>query len=191
VNKLRNIHLFSEPDQTDDVLATAVFTNLNKIWLAIKSKEEYLIDDLPSSDWARLIHDYMSRRAHTQVKIYTKTGGGYHDTMIYEKRNSMSQNLQSNFGNIVGDATTDLTRNQRIYSYNHDGTELISRQVLLDTEGICLHGDIPLLMTDPYAGEEAFLDAYDKKDVYVEFTEGASTGNIYVVLDELQKTYPS
>ena len=190
-NKLRQIHIFSEPTYASGVLSTTIFTLVQYLWLSIGSKEEFLIDNVKTDLWARLIHDYLGRLAHTQKKIYTTTGGGYHDTMIYEKRNSLAQNLQTNFGVIVGDATTDLTRFQRIYSYNHDGSELISRQVLLDTYGICLHGDIPLLMIDPRADETEWLDAEVNKDVYVNVTEGSSAGNWYIVLDELEKKYPA
>jgi len=190
LNKLRQIHVFSEPTYASGVLSTTIFTLVQYLWLSILSKEEYIIDNIKTDAWARFIHDFLGRLAHTQKRIYTQAGGGYHDTMIYEKRNSQAQNLMTNFGNIVGDATTDLTRFQRIYSYNHDGSELISRYVLLDTFGICLHGDIPLLLVDPMSDEPEWLDAAASKDVYVEVTEGSSSGNWYIVLDELQKTYP-
>jgi len=191
LNKLRQLHVFSEPTYASGILSTTIFTLVQYLWLSIKSKEEYMIDNIKTDLWARLIHDFLGRLAHTQKRIYTQTGGGYHDTMIYEKRNSQMQNLMTNFGVIVGDATTDLTRFQRVYSYNHDGSELISRYALLDTWGICLHGDIPLLMLDPRSDEDEWLDTELNKDVYVEVTEGSSAGNWYVVLDELQKTYPS
>lgn len=190
-NKIRQIHMFSDPDISSGVLSTTIFTNLETIWLSIKSKEEYILDNIASTQWARIIHDFLGRRPVTEVRVYTAASGAYHDTMIYEKRNSQAQNLMTNFGNIVGDATTDLTRTQRLYSYNHDGSELISRYVLMRTAGICLHGNIPLLMLDPKCGERDWLDADLNKDVYVEFTEGASTGNVRIVLDELQKTYPT
>jgi len=190
LNKLRQIHIFSEPTYASGVLSTTIFTLVQYLWLSILSREEYIIDNIKTDAWARFIHDFLGRLAHTQKRIYTQTGGGYHDTMIYEKRNSQAQNLMTNFGNIVGDATTDLTRFQRIYSYDAAGAELISRLVLLDTFGICLHGDIPLLLVDPMSDEPEWLDAAANKDVYVEVTEGSSAGNWYIVLDELQKTYP-
>jgi len=191
LNKLRQIHIFSEPTYASGVLSTVIFTLVQYLWLSIKSKEEYIIDNVKADIWARFIHDFLGRLAHTQKRIYTGAGGSYHDTMIYEKRNSQAQNLMTNFGLLVGDATTDLTRFQRIYSYDAAGVELVSRYGLLDTWGICLHGDIPLLLLDPRSDEDEWLDAEANKDVYVEVTEGSSSGNWYIVLDELQKTYPT
>lgn len=57
--------------------------------------------------------------------------------------------------------------------------------------GIMLFGDIPLLMQGPLSEPETWLDAKEMADVYVEVTEGASTGNWMIVLDELEETYPT
>lgn len=189
-NKIRQIHLFSEPDQTSGVLAATVFNVINKLFLSIKTEEEYILDNIPSDTFARFIHDFFARRARTQVRVQTASGGGYYDTMIYEKRNSQLQHLQASAYMAVGDATTDLTRMQRVYSYLHDGSAASGRYVLLDTNGICLHGNIPLLLLDPRSDEEEWLDTKENAEVRVHVTENSSSGNWYVVLDELQKEYP-
>jgi hypothetical protein len=190
INKLRGIHLFSEPTVASGVLSTTLFTLTQTLWLSIKSREEYILDSMPSDEWARHIHYMLGREAHTQIRAYSQTGGGYHDTMIAEKRNSQVQLLQRTVPAVaIGDASTDETQMQRISTYDMAGTELISRYMALDTFGICLHGHIPLLMTKPDADEDEFLDAGADKDVYVEVTEGSSAGNWFIVLDEVQKTY--
>jgi len=193
-NKLRQISLFTEPDLgTDDYLPeTGPFTNLNKVWLGIKSREEYLLDNLDVSLYARYIHQMYKREPYTS--IFTETSAGTDrtvDTMIYERQDSMAI---SNYGaTAYGVTLKNTTMWERIeipYGWDADGT-LTAVNCYLRSKGICYHGHVPMLMQHPLGDEEGWLDAYDLADVYIEFTEGASTGNIYVVLDELQKTYPS
>jgi len=189
-NRIRQIHLFSEPTQTSGVLAATVFNTVYKIWLSTKTGERLILDNMPSDQWARFIHDYFGREAHTIVRLQTASGGGYHDSMIYEKRNSALQHLQASAYFAVGDATTDQTRMQRIYSYLHDGTAADSRYTMMQTWGICLHGDIPLLLTKPEDPETEFLDAKAEAEVHLKVTENTSSGKWYVVLDELETTVP-
>jgi len=89
------------------------------------------------------------------------------------------------------DETYWLERSVSVYRYTHAGAEIAPIKFWALCNGICLHGDIPLLMIDPHADESQYLDTKAEADVYVEVTEGASTGNWYLVLDELQKTYPT
>jgi len=190
-NKLRQIHLFSEPTVASGVLSTTCFTLTQKLFLSIKSKEEYLLDNVDSSDWARYIHDYVGRRARTNVRLVNASSGGYYDTMIAERLQGFVQNMNAG-AYILGITTgTDQTQYARLYEYLHDGTNTGGQWFRIGSEGILLHGDIPLLMQKPTDPEETWLDAKTNKDVYVEITEGSSSGNWYLVLDELQKTYPS
>lgn len=191
VNKLRGIHLFSEPDlSATTFLPSAVpYTVLNRIWLGVKSREEYVLDNVRTEHWAQLIHQWLGREARTRIWTYAVSGGGVTDSMIYEPTISVGMVNRAAGGQVVEDATTMWERCKKLYGFNAAGTAT-SVNCFLDTKGILYHGLVPLLMVDPKAGEEAWLDAEALKDVYVEFDEGSS-GNIYVVLDELQKTYPS
>jgi hypothetical protein len=66
-----------------------------------------------------------------------------------------------------------------------------NRTGIIVSKGQALQGWLGLLMTDPVREDEtSWLDAKALADVDVEFTEGNSAGNIYIVLDELEKTYP-
>jgi len=192
VNKIRQIHLFSEPDISSGVQSTTIFTNVERIFLSIKSKEEYLIDNMHSYHLAYLMHDWAERYPETVVYGGLAAANNYLDTMIYER--IMSQALPVGGAAVKRMITerdaTMLERAARVYGWDADGVEQTC-QMYLHSKGICLHGDIPLLMVGPLDDEDEFLDAYENRDVYIEVTEGASTGNWYVVLDELQKTYPS
>ena len=190
-NKLRQIHLFSEPTVASGVLSTTCFTLTQKLFLSIKSKEEYLLDNVSSSDWARFIHDYVGRRARTSVRFRGGAAGSYYDTMIAEKLVGSLQHMGANAYFDTTNTSTDQTQYQQVYQFLHDGTAATSMWARLTAEGILLHGDIPLLLQKPTDPEETWLDAKANKDVYVEITEGSSSGNWYLVLDELQKTYPS
>jgi len=193
-NKLRQINLFTEPDiGTDDFLPdTGPFSNLEYIWLGIKSKEEYILNKMSASQWARFIHQHYNRKPET--KMWTLSGpspGEVLDTMIYEREDSMVQVNQGEHDyNVVLNNLTMWERCEILHGYDKDGVGHGTNCYLRNT-GICYHGHVPILMQDPMSAEEEWLDAKENKDVYVEFDESASTGNIYVVLDELQKTYPT
>jgi len=192
-NKLKQIHMFSEPDLSSNVPETGVFTNLDYIWLGVKSREEYILNNARARILARIMHHKYKRRPRTTViSDVNASEDNFLDTMIYERESSQLTCLP----------TTDVARIAyeyrwtfwervcKLYQKDDTGTRQ-GGYVYADSVGICLNGDIPLLDIDPMAPEEDYLDAKEMADVYVEFTEGASTGNIYVVLDELQKTYPT
>lgn len=190
-NKLKQIHLFSEPDLSSNVCVTGWFTNLDKIFLSIKSKEEYILDNVDSGFFARMIHQLYKRRAHNQIVAYGGLGGDYWDTMIYERESShFSEVGTMGIGAMLEYTDSWLERTAHVYGYDLAGADKTLR-FYLDSWGIGYHGDIPILLIDPMAEEEEYLDTKENADVTVGFTEGASTGNIYVVLDELQKTYPA
>ncbi len=191
LNKLKQIHLFSEPDLSAHIPETNVYTNLNAIWLGVKSREEYLLDNVNSREYATIMHQMYKRMAHTQIVAYGHGGGGCQDPMIYEAAGRHCMSVHDSVCIYREDnATSWLERTADIYSYTSAGSDVDSR-FYLDTWGISYHGDIPLLMIDPMAEETQYLDAKENADVYVEVTEGASTGNWYIVLDELEKSYPS
>lgn len=190
-NKLRQIHLFSEPTYSSGVLSTTCFTLTQKLFLSIKSKAEYLLDNVSSTDWARFIHDYVGRRARSSIRFRNASAGSYYDTMIDERLQGSIQLLQAAAIMPATVTATDQTRFMRMYEYDADGNATANHWWRATAEGILLHGDIPLLMQKPTDPEETWLDAKANKDVYVEITEGSSSGNWYLVLDELQQSYPS
>jgi len=190
-NKLRQIYLFSEPTYASGVLSTTCFTLTQRLFLSIKSKDEYILDNILSSDWARYIHDYVGRRARTRIRFVHGTAGGYVDTLIDERLQGGALCLQATSRFISSPTGTDQTRFAQTYVYDADGTAAGGQWFALSSEGILLHGMIPLLTQKPDDPEEKWLDAKANKDVYVEVTEGSSSGNWYLVLDELQKTYPT
>lgn len=193
-NKLRQIHLFSEPDLSSHLSQTGVFTNLDDIYLSVKSKEEYILRDVDSGLFARWIHHWLRRRAHTQMVAYggAETDGDTYDTMIYERESSFAMSLHTGTRVFLNERPDKgwLERVAQIEAYGHDGSQVDAR-FFLDSWGICFQGNIPLLLQTPESDKEKWLDARDMADVYVGFDEGASTGNIYVVLDELQPAYPA
>ena len=190
--KLKQIYVFSEPTNTSNDPSTTVYTNINKLWLSIKSKEEFIIDGLSASYWARMIHALHGRRPHTMIYGYAESAQGHYvDTMIYERDSSQLTPVYATEGYATEYDDNNLERTCDAMGWNNAGAgkEL---SVYVDSEGISLHGIIPLLLIDPDNNDEPdYLDAKANGDVYVEATEGASTGKWYIVLDELEKAYPS
>jgi len=189
-NKLKQIYMFTEPSLTSNLPTTVPFTELQTLWLSIKSKEEYLIDSMAASRLAYLIHQLYGRVAQTEGLTGDTASTHYCDTKIYERQGTNSMVYNTTAGFLVEDAATNLERILKLYSKDTSGNAA-GRQSYWAARGICPHGLIPLLLQDPMSDETEWLDALASKDVYVEFTEGVSTGNIYIVLDELQKSYPT
>lgn len=190
-NKLRQIHLFTEPDLSSTP-ATTPFTNCSNIWLGIKSREEYILDNVDAGTIARAIHQMFGRKVQTQGITKTHaSNANYFDTMIYERENTGLTAMGTTTGIIAHEnSSTFWERICRVYAIT-DASAGISAYVYVTSQGICFFGDIPLLAQDPMKTDETgWLDSKVNGDVYVEFTEGASTGNVYIVLDELQKEYP-
>ena len=189
-NKLKQIYVFTEPSLTSNLPTTVPFTELQTLWLSIKSKEEYLIDSMAASRLAYLIHQLYGRVAQTEGLTGDTASTHYCDTKIYERQGTNSMVYNTTAGFLVEDAATNLERILKLYSKDTSGNAA-GRQSYWAARGICPHGLIPLLLQNPMSDETEWLDALANKDVYVEFTEGVSTGNIYIVLDELQKSYPT
>lgn len=189
-NLIRQIYTFSEPDLSSHVPATTVFTNFQKVFLSILSKDEFILNNVAVSAWARFIHDYIGRRAVTSLYGNNTSGGTYFDTMIYERLNSILTCVHTTNLNVVEYALTIMERIARVYGYDADAGTASNVNFMGTFHGICYNGLIPLLMTNPLAAPEDWLNADEKGDVTVGMTEGASTGNIYGVLDELETVYP-
>lgn len=193
-NKIRQINMFTEPDLdgTTFLPKTGPFTNLEYIWLGLKSKEEYILNKMSATQWARFIHLHYNRKPET--KIWTVSGAATPttiDTMVYEREDSIVQENPGNYPYfVVLGSLTMWERIERLHGWKDDGAQQ-AINCYLRNQGICYHGHVPLLMQDPMSDESEWLDAEEQKDVYVEWDESASVGNIYVVLDELQKTYPT
>jgi hypothetical protein len=189
-NKLKQIYVFSEPDLSSYVPATPIFTNLSTLWLSIKSKEEYLIDNKSAARLAYDMHQLYGRVAKTEGLSGGGANPSYADTKIYERQGTSLSAFNTNFNVPVENAATNLERVIKVHTYDAAGSGQVA-QYYWKAWGICPHGMIPLLLQDPMGDEAEWLDALANKDVYVEFTEGNNVGNIYIVLDELQKLYPS
>jgi len=189
-NLLRQIHVFTEPSLTSHLPTTVPFTELSTLWLSILSKQEYLINNMNLSNLARYMYQHFGRLARTEGLTGDTSATHYCDTKIYERRNTGAFMFNTTAGFLVEDAATNLERILKLYTKNTSGTAA-GQQAYWNAEGICPHGLIPLLLQDPMSDESAWLDAKAQGDVYVEGTEGVSTGHWYIVLDELQKTTPS
>lgn len=188
--RLRQIYLFDEPDLSSNLPATTPFTLLQKIWLGILSKEEYILDNLDSGIFARTIHQMYKRKAHTQAmsKLHA-SNANYIDTMIYERDMTQLTALHTTAHYCIENSATFYERICRAYGFATGGAGA-SIYCYMNAWGILYHGLIPLLMQDPLSLDEGWLDAAANKDVYVSFTEGSGDGHIYIVLDELERSYP-
>jgi len=192
INKLKQIYVFTEPDLSSSTYlpATTPFTNLSTLWLSIKSKEEYIWDNKSAGDIAFMMHQRFRRAARTEgMSGGGQTTGAYCDTKIYERQGQSLAGFTAT-QELYENAATNFERICKVHTTDSAGTPA-ARQFYWIAWGICPHGLIPLLLQDPMSDEEEWLDAEANKDVYVEGTEGASTGNWYIVLDELQKSYPT
>lgn len=191
-NKLRQIHLFSVPACTSGAMTTTWWNEMLRIWLSIKSREEYIMENELSYDHMRFIYDYLQRKADTFVRAQAYSSGPYMDTMIDEKHTAALTGMYPATAHYVcSDTATDTTRYQRYYAFDSSGTSYNTPLVGIRSSGLMLHGNLPLLTQKPDTDETEWLDAKLNKDVYVEVTENVSTGTWQIVLDELEKMYPS
>jgi hypothetical protein len=190
-NKIRNIYLFDEPSLSSHLPATTPFTLMSSVWLGIKSKEEYLLDNMDTTTYARAIYQMMKRKVHTSgLTMSLSATDNYFDTMIYE-REGTHLTLPYTTGGFASEYTYSFwERICQNYAWTATATRVVS-YLYVDAWGILYHGLIPLMATDPMADETEFLDSKALRTVYVEFTEGSSSGYIYGVVDELEKAYPS
>jgi len=188
--KLRQIHLFSEPDLSSGVEATDLFTNASRIWLGIKSREEYIWDNQVSGELARFMHNLYGRVAQTHNWGGDRQNDVWEDTFIYYRHVSAISLYHHDGGFAWEDDSTLLSRCCEVKALAQN-LQALARTFEMTSKGICLHGDIPLLMIDPKESDEPdWLDAKADADVYVEVTE-SNVGNWYIVLDELEKAYPT
>lgn len=192
-NLLRQIHLFSEADLSSNKDAAAPHNVAQYLWLSVKSREEYLIDNFRSMHFATMIHDIMKRVFETcvQCSVGTTTAGlGFADTMLYRG----FQHAAVGVIDTLGDHSQYIKFSDRRISevwFHAAGSADTVGVAWIAKKGIMLHGDIPLLYNAPMGVEENWLDSDALGDVYVEVTEGNSLGNWYIVLDELEKSYPT
>ena len=186
-NKLKQIYVFTEPSLTSHLPTTVPFTELSALWLSILSKEEYMIDNKSTARLAYDMHQMYGRVARTEGLTGDTASTHYCDTKIYERQGTGAFMYNTTAGFLVEDAATNLERVLKLYSKNTSGTAA-GMQAYWNAQGICPHGLIPLLLQDPASDEADWLDAKENADVYVEGTEGVSTGYWYIVLDELIKS---
>ncbi|MBA7696061.1 hypothetical protein ES703_104703 [subsurface metagenome] len=167
---------------------------LTKLWLGIKSKQEYIIDNADWRMFYQMMHQKYGRMPRTQMTTDLHISeDNFHDTMIYDRSlsNYIPLSLWTTYNRLVTEYKWDREeRTVRLQIHQLDGNRG-GGYVYTDNVGVAYNGNCPLLMIDPMAEEDQYLDAEAEADVTVEYTESASTENIYIVLDELQKTYPT
>ena len=189
-NLLKQIYVFTEPDHSSHVMASTPFANLTTLWLSILAKQEYIINGMGAGALAYYMHQLYSRVARTEGLTGDTASTHYCDTKIYERQGTGMAMFNTTAGFLVEDAATNLERVLKMYSKNTSGNAA-GQQAYWNAQGICPHGIIPLLLQDPMSDETAWMDAKANGDVYVEASEGASSGHWYIVLDELQKAIPT
>lgn len=191
-NKIRQISIFTEPDQSSGVPSAMPFAVINNIWLGLKSREEYLLENISASQFARFMHYFYNRKPKTMITCRTGAAADKAiDTMIYEREDSqMTIHSGSVAKYAVFDASAMYERFVKPTGFNTGGGGT-NVNIYVESQGILYHGHIPLLMQDPLSKEAEWLDAEEQASVHVEWKEGGTTGNIYLILDELQKTYPT
>lgn len=193
LNKIRQIHLFSEADRDAHGLdkAPPIYC-ADYVFLTTKSKEELILNNVRNRELCYWQHNHFGRLFHTHVSSMGGTDGlSYVDSMIY--RGHMTGGIPHM--PAVGDhsvTTSGGDRRIKLVWWRTGATGALNVGGETDFEGIALHGHTPLLVIDPYAEEDDYLDADELKDVYVAITEGsAKYGTWWIVLDELQKFYPT
>lgn len=190
-NKLKQIHVFSDSDFSSHLRQTSAFGCTSVIWLGVKGREEYLLDNITTTQLSRLMADHFGLIAMTKGRAFnTASSEDYFETCIYDMRESVLTNQHASVYIVKEDGNSWLDSVCGVLSYNTSGSA-VGVDAMIQSRGLALFGEVPLLMTDPiFDGEDQYLDAQAEADVYVEFTEGNSTGNTYIVLDELEKVYP-
>lgn len=193
-NLLKQIHLFTESDFSTHRRTVPLRRLLTDIWLGIKSQEEYIIDGQNFRDFYQRLHHMYKRKAHVIMTHDTLVDQDcYVDSMVYDRETT---NIHANDLHVVGSANPveyKFDREERIAvykMYHHDNSRMAG-YIMMEHIGVGYQGNTPLLAIDPKAEESAYLDSKELGDVTVEYTEYASTENVYIVLDELQKTYPT
>jgi hypothetical protein len=190
-NKIRQIHMFSEEDISSYVRATGGLTTLQTVWLGINSKEEQIINSMTTTQLSRFLASYFGLQPITKGYFKDDASGTYFETCIHDLRESVYSVNHSNIGVVKEDGNTWLDSVSHIQAYDMAGSAY-SQTGIIVSKGQALSGWICLLLTDPVKDDEtSFLDAKALADVDVEFTEGNSAGNTYIVLDELERSYPS
>lgn len=191
LNKLRQVYLFSEADVADGVETGVPIDSAKYVFLTTKSKEELILNNVRNRELCYWQHNHFGRLFHTHISAFTDADGdAYVDSMIYRGFHTGGMNHAPALADEAMMSLGGDTRIKRVYAHAA-GVGLVGRIMECDFEGVALHGLTPLLVVDPYAEEDDYLDADELKDVYVEVTEGNATGTWYIVLDELQKFYPS
>lgn len=191
INRIKQIHIFSEPDLSSHLDATAATTNVQYVWLSVKSRDEYLINNMRSIDLVNNIATVMNRKFRTGVQVHAGATAGlaYADTMLYRRFPSTITPVAAAVADLA--PVIDFGDRRIIKTWVQAAGSGVGGSVSnVLSQGHMLHGDIPLLIQDPMADETEWLDSNTLKDVYVEVTEGASSGDWRIVLDELEKGVP-
>jgi hypothetical protein len=189
-NKIRQIHMFSEEDFSSYLRATSGLTTLQTVWLGVKSKEEQILDNMGCTQLSRFLASYYGLQPITKG-YWSDPGSSTHfETCIHDLRESVltTNHANNNVAKEGGSSWLDSVAD--VIAFDMAGTATGSTGIIV-SKGQALSGWLGLLMTDPVKDDETtWLDAKAMADVDVEFTEGNSAGNIYIVLEELEKTYP-
>lgn len=191
-NKLKQILMFSDNDLSSYLRKASIWDLLKTVWLGVKSKEEYLIDNMAASTWSKIMANLLGLFPETYGYAEDVTGSGtYWETCIGDLRESVMSALSTIDLKVLEPNTSWLDSIAKITLFNTAGAATTGAGII-HSKGLAFMNMLPLLGINPLFTDEAeLLDAAEMKDVYVEFTEGNSYGNIYIVLDELQKAYPT
>ena len=194
-NKLKQIHMFMEGDLSSNIRGTSWPSPINNLWLGVKSREEYILNNVPAHMLSRWMAAHFNLYPFTKGWAYDNSAGeGTHfETCIFHERESTALVMGSvgAAGSTMQEDTTSWQDSIAELKFRTDAGVAQSGEAVLHNRGKAFFGQLPLLLQDPKANESEYLDARAMKDVYVEFTEANSTGNTYIVLDELEKTYPT
>jgi len=190
-NKLKQIHMFSDSDLSSYLRAASIWSVLSTVWLGVKSKEEYLIDNMGASTLSKIMANQLGLFPETKGYVRSADGASvFWETCIGDLRESALATVHNSFYHSQEDDGSWLDSIAEI-KFSDMATSAVAGTGTIHNKGLAFMNMLPLLGIDPLADETEYLDADKMKDVYVEFTEGNSAGNIFIVLDELQKSYPS
>jgi len=191
--KLKQIYIFSEPTISSYVQATAAQTLVKYLWLGVKGREEYILNNARVRDYVRHIHNAAGRLVQTSnfgIGMSTNSYTCYVDSMIY--RRFFSTLAMHGASYLDNNAVWDANNDTAIFPVRTGvAGSAAEAYFTMHHKGIMLHGQIPVLFQTDINDPAQWLDAEALADVYIEVTEGSGSGNWYTVLDELEETYPT
>jgi hypothetical protein len=194
-NPIKQIHMFFDGDLSSNIRGSSFPSPVSNVWLGVRSREEYILDNMSAAVLSRLMAARYGLIPVTKGWAYDNSAGSgsFFETCIYHERESVISPVGSTgaAGSVLQEDMDSWQDSIARIKGRTDAGVAQSMECIIYSRGQALFGNLPLLMIDPLGPETSYLDADALKDVYVEFTESNATGNTYIVLDELEKTYPA